>query len=158
MKTIAKILIWIWLSVTFGYVGIIVFINLFVILPFNKKSYIPLLLLAFARFGQTGINKIGNLYQRLKGDTYKTNAKYDMDRALIEDMKANVYCGEMFNDLLLKKDAKNKFGIVGETISDNLGEAKRDIEMNETGNLLGKMLNFIDKEHLEKSIKNNKHN
>lgn len=108
MKTIAKILIWIWLSVTFGYVGIIVFINLFVILPFNKKSYIPLLLLAFARFGQTGINKIGNLYQRLKGDTYKTNAKYDMDRALIEDMKANVYCGEMFNDLLLKKDAKNK--------------------------------------------------
>lgn len=153
MRLTSIIFIWIWVIITTAYVGIIAIINVFVVLPFNKASYKPLLLLSFARVGQFGINRIGNSYQRLKKNPTKTNSQYDMDRALIEDMKANVYCGEIFNDILLKKDAKNKFGKVGETISDNLGEAKRDAEMDKTGTFLGKVLNLIDKNHLEKSIK-----
>lgn len=74
--------------------------------------------------------------------------------ALSIDQSANVICSELFNDLLLKKDSKNKvlFGDPDKTISFVLGKNFLNGSLNQIGIALSKFLNLIEKDHVFKAI------
>lgn len=74
--------------------------------------------------------------------------------ALSIDQSANVICSELFNDVLLKNDAKNKvmFGDPDKTISFVLGKNLLNGSLNRFGIALTKFLNLIEKDHVFKAI------
>lgn len=53
---------------------------------------------------------------------------------------------------VLKTENGYKFGNVDETISSALGKNERDCTLSKTGKVLTAVLNFIDKNHCQKSI------
>lgn len=67
------------------------------------------------------------------------------------DQLGNVLCATLFNDLLIKGKDKYKFGNPDITISAVLGENKHKGTLTKAGVLLCKLLNWIDKNHVEKS-------
>lgn len=68
------------------------------------------------------------------------------------DQTGNVMCSNLFNDLLLdNKKQYIKFGNADETISSVLGKNKKQGSLNALGGVLVNMLNFLDKNHVEKA-------
>lgn len=73
--------------------------------------------------------------------------------ATVIDQLGNVICRELFNDLLIKKGTY-KFGHNAETISSVLGKAKKRNRLTIMGKIIGGILDFIDENHIIKSIDN----
>ncbi len=72
--------------------------------------------------------------------------------ALSEDQYGNTLGQYLFNDLLITKDSKHLFGNIDETISSVLGKNKKAGTLTRLGRSLSFVLNFIDKNHVEKAI------
>jgi hypothetical protein len=67
------------------------------------------------------------------------------------DQLGNVLASTLFDDTLIKGNSKYKFGNPDITISAVLGENKHRGTLTKAGVLLCKLLNWIDKDHVEKS-------
>jgi hypothetical protein len=67
------------------------------------------------------------------------------------DQLGNVLASTLFDDTLIKGKNKYKFGNPDITISAVLGENKHRGTLTKAGVLLCKLLNWIDKDHVEKS-------
>jgi hypothetical protein len=81
----------------------------------------------------------------LSNDYFKQTAT-DIDRFGNRNFRA------LFN-VTLRKDNGYKFGDERETISSALGKNKRDKTLTITGKIVCNILDFLDKEHCIKSIK-----
>jgi hypothetical protein len=77
--------------------------------------------------------------------------KYWKSIALSIDQLGNVICQHLFNLTLIKKDGY-KFGDMDQTISYVLGRNWVDGTLTQTGALLSRILNRLDKDHLDKAI------
>lgn len=69
------------------------------------------------------------------------------------DQLGNVLSATLFDDLLIKGKNKYKFGNPDITISAVLGENKHRGTLTKAGVLLCRLLNLIDKDHVEKARK-----
>lgn len=154
MKKLLTILSFIWLFITLTIVSVYAILpGLIILFIYGNKAYGNFLLLSIARVGQRGINFFGFIYQIIKGNK-KDFTRYILNCAIVEDARTNTYNGKLFSDVLIKKESHQKFGNPLETISDNLGENQLKNWLEIDGQLLVKFLNFIDKNHTIKSIKN----
>ena len=77
---------------------------------------------------------------------------YFRSTALSIDIWANFEFRTLWNDKL-KIDGGYEFGVVGETISSALGKNQRDKTLTTTGKILVFILDFLDENHCENSIK-----
>ena len=77
---------------------------------------------------------------------------YFRSTALSIDIWANREFRTLWN-VKLRIENGYEFGREGETISSALGKNQRDNTLSKTGKLLVKILDFLDKNHCEKSIK-----
>ena len=77
---------------------------------------------------------------------------YFRSTALSIDIWANREFRTLWNDKL-KIDRGYEFGKENETISRALGKNERDKTLSKKGKLLVKILDFLDKNHCQKSIK-----
>lgn len=77
--------------------------------------------------------------------------KYLFRMAKSIDQLGNVVCEHLFNVTLIKKRGY-KFGNEDVTISHVLGINKKINTLTYTGKLLSKLLNLIEKDHVEKAI------
>ena len=77
---------------------------------------------------------------------------YFRNTALSIDIWANREFRTLWNDKL-KIDIGYEFGKENETISSALGKNERDNTLSKTGKLLVKILDFLDENHCENSIK-----
>ena len=77
---------------------------------------------------------------------------YFRSTALSIDIWANREFRSLWNDKLII-DRGDEFGKENETISSALGKNERDKTLSKTGKLLVKILDFLDKNHCQKSMK-----
>ena len=71
--------------------------------------------------------------------------------ALSIDQLGNVVLSNLFNDILIKNEGY-KFGDEDETISKVLGANKESNTLTKLGRWLADVLNWIDKDHVEKAF------
>jgi 8-oxo-dGTP diphosphatase len=71
--------------------------------------------------------------------------------AIAIDQLGNVFCAELFNDLLIKDDS-TPFGDEDETISSVLGKNQQKNNLTKLGIALNALLDFIDTNHSLNSI------
>ena len=83
---------------------------------------------------------------------YGNTKGYFRSTALSIDIWANFEFRTLWNDKL-KIDGGYEFGRIGETISSALGKNQRDKMLSKKGKLLVKILDFLDENHCQKSIK-----
>ena len=74
--------------------------------------------------------------------------------ALAWDRLGNAICADMFNDLLLKPHG-HRFGNGAEFISTVFGLNKATDTLYPLGKKVADILNWVDPNHVEKSVKNN---
>ena len=89
-------------------------------------------------------------HTEIKAGLKSANAKFLLLAKSI-DKYGNVACSELFNDLLLSKDSKWKFGYIEETISGVLGVNYNDGTLSKTGKFICNILNKIDKGHVQRA-------
>ena len=77
---------------------------------------------------------------------------YFRSTALSIDIWANFEFRTLWNTQL-RIDGGYEFGVVGETISSALGKNQRDKTLSKKGKLLVKILDFLDENHCQNSIK-----
>ena len=75
--------------------------------------------------------------------------------AVSVDQLGNVVMSTLFNDILIKKYG-HKFGDEDQTVSMVLGVNKAMGTLNPLGKFIADVLNFIDKDHVEKAIEHGK--
>ena len=73
--------------------------------------------------------------------------------ALSLDQTGNTFCQHLFNDLL-RKPSGHKFGNPDETVSYVLGINKQNKTLYFLGRCIAAIINFIDKNHVEKAAQN----
>lgn len=84
----------------------------------------------------------------------KNKKQWYLNLAISKDQYGNVLGMHLFNDLLITKQSKHKFGHPDETISSVLGKNKREKTLTKIGQILSNLLDFIDNNHVTKSIEN----
>lgn len=84
----------------------------------------------------------------------KNKKGYFKSTAISIDIFANVEFRTLWN-LVFVKQMGYKFGLQGETISSALGKNQRDKTLTKFGRIICKILDFLDKNHCKKSIRNN---
>jgi 8-oxo-dGTP diphosphatase len=72
------------------------------------------------------------------------------------DKYGNVMCGELFNDLLIKKESRHLFGRIEQTISMVIGYNQLAGTLSKTGHFLNAILNRIDPNHSVDAITEDK--
>lgn len=77
--------------------------------------------------------------------------QYFFTCAIAIDQAGNVFCSELFNDILIRKDG-HLFGDEDETISSVLGKNKIKGTLTYSGKMLDALLNIIDNNHSIDSI------
>jgi 8-oxo-dGTP diphosphatase len=77
---------------------------------------------------------------------------WQLKLAIAEDQYGNGLGQYMFNDLLITKDSKHKFGNIDETISSVLGKNKKAGTLTRLGKIISWILDRMDPNHVEKSI------
>lgn len=85
--------------------------------------------------------------------TWKRFSGYYRDFAIAVDRFGNYQYRSLFNRFL-RTDKGYEFGDFRETISSALGKNQRDDTLSKPGKFLTAILDFIDKNHCEKSINN----
>lgn len=78
-------------------------------------------------------------------------SKYSKELAIAKDKYGNCFCQYLFNRFLIR-DWGYKFGNANETVSSVLGKNYRDKTLSKLGYFVGIVLNFIEKDHIQKSI------
>jgi len=73
--------------------------------------------------------------------------------ALSLDQTGNTFCQMLFNDVLIKKNG-HKFGNPDQTVSYVLGINLKQETISTTGKIIAAILNFIDKNHVQKAAQN----
>ena len=96
---------------------------------------------------------IGFLYQ-LVSSMLKASNGYLFKIAKSIDQLGNVVCQSFFNLILIKDDTKAPFGNEDKTISTVLGLNKKLNNLTWFGKAIERLLNLIDKNHVEKSVLN----
>jgi len=84
--------------------------------------------------------------------SWKEFDKYFKDLAISKDQYSNVAVQYMFNDWMLKKSSRTKFGNVDETISSVFGKNKKLGTLNNFGYFWGLFLNRLEEDHVENAI------
>ena len=137
-----------WLIVT---VSCIIPISLLLtpVLYVSKKSYKEWVLFFFASISAIGLFPLGFLYRILKWKEFK---RYLRQVSLSIDITGNIVVGSLLNDNFITKESVHKFGVVQETISDNLGENERDHTLTNFGKRVSNLLSVFDFDHVRKSI------
>lgn len=84
-------------------------------------------------------------------------ALHDLDNKFFDlgyskDQHGGVSCKELFNDILITKDSKHKFGNPDETISSVLGKNRRDNTLTWCGKALCWILGLFQKDHEIRAI------
>lgn len=115
----------------------------------SKKYYAEWMLFFFASISAIGIYPIGFLYRIIKRKGFE---KYLRQVSLSIDISGNSIVGELLNDNFITEKSVHKFGVVRETISDNLGENERDNTLTTFGKRMTNLLSVIDFDHAKKSI------
>jgi hypothetical protein len=82
----------------------------------------------------------------------RNKKQWFLNLAISKDQYGNVLGMYLFNDLLILKKAKHRFGHPDETISSVLGKNKRDGTLTKSGQILSNVLDFLDHNHVIKSI------
>ena len=83
---------------------------------------------------------------------YGNTKGYFRSTALSLDIWANFELRTLWNTKL-RINGGYEFGKIGETISSALGKNERDNTLSKKGKLLVKILDFLDKNHCQKSMK-----
>lgn len=83
---------------------------------------------------------------------YNSIDGYFKNTALNIDIWANREFRAFWNGAMRKEDGY-QFGVIGETISSALGKNQRDKTLTKCGKILVAILDFLDKNHCKKSIK-----
>jgi len=79
---------------------------------------------------------------------------YFLETAINLDRFGNREFRFSLNKYLIHKDSANRFGDVRETISSVLGKNQRGQTLTKLGNVICNILDFLDKNHCQKSIRN----
>ena len=90
------------------------------------------------------------------GNGFKNADKKFLTMAKSIDKYGNSICSELFNAVLLTKDSIHLFGNIDETISMVIGYNLMNNTLSKTGLFVNKVLNFFQKDHALKAIKNDK--
>lgn len=115
----------------------------------SKKHYTEWILFLFALICSLGICPICFVYAIVK---WKGFLCYLRKLSLSIDISGNTVAGALLNDNFIIASSTNKFGVVQETISDNLGENERDNTLSVFGKRFTNLLGVIDFDHAQKSI------
>lgn len=150
VKTFFTILAFLWLIVsTFAMLPIELF--LLMVLFKSKKHFIEWTIFLYALLISIGVFPIGFIYKTIKTDNFLS---YLRKISLSIDISGNIIAGELLNDNFITQNSNHKFGVVHETISDNLGENERDNTLTNFGKRFTNLLSVIDFNHAQKSIVN----
>jgi len=84
----------------------------------------------------------------------RNTKQWYLNLAISKDQYGNVLGMYFFNDLLITKVSKHRFGHPDETISSVLGKNKREKTLTKIGQILSNVLDFLDHNHVTKSIEN----
>lgn len=84
-------------------------------------------------------------------------SKYNRQLAVVKDKYGNVNLQYILNEYFITKDG-HKFGNADETVSYVLGKNKEMNTLKDAGKLLSTVLNFFDKNHVEKAVINHEQN
>lgn len=142
----ASALLWIFITIL---TLIPIAVLLLPILFISKNHYIEWLLFLFALLCSSGIFPICFIYTIIK---WKGFLSYLRKLSISIDIGGNMVAGALLNDNFIIASSTNKFGIVQETISDNLGENERDNTLSVFGKRFTNLLGVIDFDHAQKSI------
>jgi hypothetical protein len=115
----------------------------------SKKHYTEWILFLFASICSLGIYPVCFMYAIIK---WKGFLGYLRKLSLSLDSSGNNVAGALLNDNFIIASSTNKFGVVQETISDNLGENERDHTLSVFGKRFTNLLGVIDFDHAQKSI------
>jgi len=152
VKFIFTVMALLWLLLT-TLVMLPITIVLLLVLLKSKKHYAEWVLFLFASIAALGIYPISFCYRIIK---WKGFINYLRQLSLSIDISGNIVAGELLNDNFITKKSKHKFGVVQETISDNLGENERDETLSIFGKRFTNLLGVIDFNHAQKSIVDDK--
>jgi hypothetical protein len=89
--------------------------------------------------------------------SFKELGAYWYVMAISVDQLGNVVMGTLFNDILIKKYGY-KFGDEDATVSMALGVNKKMGTLTKLGKAIADILNFIEKDHVEKAIEKHENN
>lgn len=103
----------------------------------------------FALICSLGIYPICFVYSITK---WKDFLSYLRKLSLSIDITGNIVGGALLNDNFIIASSTNQFGVIRETISDNLGENERDDTLSDFGKRFTNLLGVIDFDHAKKSI------
>lgn len=149
LKIIFSALSLLWVIVTV-LITLVLGIVFGIVYLFDKQLYAVLILMFVSRIASFGLYPIGFAHSLL---IWRGFRRYLLNVAVTRDVSGNVYCGSLFNAVLIKGYSKHKFGNWFETISDNLGENKVEGTLNPLGKGLDYVLNLVDPNHSIKSIR-----
>lgn len=119
------------------------------ILFISKKHYTEWTLFLFALICSLGIYPICFVYAAIKWNGFLS---YLRKLSLGIDIGGNIVGGALLNDNFIIASSTNQFGVIRETISDNLGENERDKTLSVFGKRFTNLLGVIDFDHAKKSI------
>jgi len=119
------------------------------ILFISKKHYTEWTLFLFALICSLGIYPICFAYAAIKWNGFLS---YLRKLSLSIDIGGNIVGGALLNDNFIIASSTNQFGVIRETISDNLGENERDDTLSVFGKRFTNLLGVIDFDHAKKSI------
>jgi hypothetical protein len=115
----------------------------------SKKHYTEWTLFLLASIYSLGIYPICFVYTIIKWKGFLT---YLRKLSLSIDIIGITVAGALLNDNFIIASSTNKFGVVQETISDNLGENERGNTLSVFGKRFTNLLGVIDFNHAQKSI------
>ena len=115
----------------------------------SKKHYTEWILFTFALISSFGVYPICFIYAAIKWNGFTS---YLRKLSLSIDIGGNMVGAALLNDNFIMPSSTNHFGIVRETISDNLGENERDNTLSVFGKRFTNLLSVIDFDHAKKSI------
>ena len=149
-----------WTAIS-GIAAIIVTIPFWIVLRHHKQFKVyNVALFTFSLLMLVVLYPIGFIYEHLnillfpkptqtRGEVL---SNYYRSLAISHDQTGNVVLRSLFNDLLLSKNSKNKFGNPDETISSVLGKNFVDSTLVITGVFLSFILDIFDAGHVVNSI------
>lgn len=105
-----------------------------------------ILLYILALIGLVLFLAIGGTYGIIRKPSISTLSDKFLDLAEYIDVYGAIWCAELFNDILITKDAIHKFG-KGVTISATLGHNQHYNTLTKTGKWLVKQLDKIEANH-----------
>lgn len=122
-----------------------------------RETFIYLFLSILARKLVNFFSLFGHIYMWIR---VATSSKYSWSHirqfyenvAVVEDQKGNVEQAFFYNDIMLKKQAKHKFGDPDETLSSVYGKNHLDNTLTSFGIFWARLLDKIDPNHVTKSI------